>query len=198
MSFSFNDGVPAAPDNPSVDQPIMLQNNVSNQGIWAVDHIGFNAANGGQHQWTQFPITSSFPTPPTPTGMSSVAFPGAGVANPAAAQYFYQNSQVTTQLSCVRAWALCSTGGIIATQSVNVMSVTRTGTGNYSVVLTANAVTSSNFAVLVSGTVTSNLSIGVIAGYAITGIGTFQINFAKLNGTATTDPTNFSFAVLQL
>lgn len=198
MSFTFNDGVPAAADNPSVDQPIMLQNNISNQGIWAVDHIGFNAANGGQHQWTQFPIASTFPTPPTPTGMNSVAYPGAGVSNPAAAQYFFQNSQATVQLSCVRAWALCSTGGIISTQSVNVTSVTRTGTGNYSVVLTTNAVTSSNFAVLVSGTVTSTLSIGVIAGYAITGVGTFQINFAKLNGSATADPTNFSFAVLQL
>jgi hypothetical protein len=51
-NWAFNTGIPAANDDPSVDQPDMLQNNVSTNGIIAEDHIGFNINNGGYHQQT--------------------------------------------------------------------------------------------------------------------------------------------------
>jgi len=48
--FPFNTGIPASGDNPSVDQPLMLQNNVSTNAILAVDHNTFNVNQGGYHQ----------------------------------------------------------------------------------------------------------------------------------------------------
>lgn len=48
--FPFDTTIPAANNDPSADQPIMLQNNISTAGIIAVDHIGFGVANGGTHK----------------------------------------------------------------------------------------------------------------------------------------------------
>lgn len=65
MTFSFNNAVPASANNPSVDQPDMLINNQSTASIIAVDHIGFNAARGGQHKAIHFNQDASYvPVPP--------------------------------------------------------------------------------------------------------------------------------------
>jgi len=50
MSFTYDNTVPATPNNPSVDQPVMLTNAQSIDSIIAVDHFGFNVSNGGYHQ----------------------------------------------------------------------------------------------------------------------------------------------------
>lgn len=49
--FNYIDTVPAAPNDPSVDQPNMLINTQSIEGIIAVDHQGFNTSTneGGYH-----------------------------------------------------------------------------------------------------------------------------------------------------
>jgi len=52
--FTWNNNVPNAPNNPSVDQPNMLTNTQSDNSIWAVDHIGYNAVNGGIHNVIRF------------------------------------------------------------------------------------------------------------------------------------------------
>ena len=57
MTFTFNNAIPAAGNNPSSDQPGMLTNNISNALIWAVDHYGFGVANGGSHQCVRMPFT---------------------------------------------------------------------------------------------------------------------------------------------
>lgn len=51
--FIFSTNKPAANNDPSVDQPDMLQNNVSTNGIINVDHYTFNDNNGGLHKQTQ-------------------------------------------------------------------------------------------------------------------------------------------------
>lgn len=61
--FIFNNGVPAANNNPSSDQPDMLINNQSNEAIWAVDHYGFNEAPdfGGLHKQVRLPELAVIP-----------------------------------------------------------------------------------------------------------------------------------------
>jgi hypothetical protein len=49
MTFGYNFNVPNAPNDPSDDQPQMLINTVSIGNLIAVDHVGFNNANGGYH-----------------------------------------------------------------------------------------------------------------------------------------------------
>ena len=56
MTFTFNNAIPAAGNNPSSDQPDMLQNNISNALIWDVDHYGFGVANGGTHLRVRMPF----------------------------------------------------------------------------------------------------------------------------------------------
>jgi hypothetical protein len=48
-NFSYNQDIPDAPNNPSDDQPLMKTNTNSTFGIIAVDHVGFEQANGGYH-----------------------------------------------------------------------------------------------------------------------------------------------------
>jgi hypothetical protein len=53
-AYSYNNGVPATNNDPSVDQPNMLINTQSINSIIATDHVGFNSTGpaggiGGQH-----------------------------------------------------------------------------------------------------------------------------------------------------
>lgn len=68
-NYTFDATIPATNNDPSEDQPYMLNNNVSNQAIWDVDHIGFNQSGSGEHKSIQFhqPIPASSYVP--------VAFP---------------------------------------------------------------------------------------------------------------------------
>jgi hypothetical protein len=50
MTFTFNNAIPASGNNPSVDQPGMLSNNISTANIINVDHVGFNQSSGGKHK----------------------------------------------------------------------------------------------------------------------------------------------------
>lgn len=50
MTFTFNNAIPASGNNPSVDQPGMLTNNISTANIINVDHRGFNQTSGGKHK----------------------------------------------------------------------------------------------------------------------------------------------------
>lgn len=65
-NFSYNTGVPNAPNNPSIDQPVMLNNTQSIDGILDVDLVGFNADDGGTHKQVTF-SSNNVPTLPTPT-----------------------------------------------------------------------------------------------------------------------------------
>lgn len=194
MSFSFDDTIPAANNNPSFDQPVMLQNNVSNQGIWTVDHIGFNAANGGTHAQLNFAgFGSSTLLGPAP---ASLVYPAAGVADTANAQLYFKNSDGTFPISLIRACGYFSNGAIvIGSQQVNVSSVVHTSTGIYTISLVANAVTSNAFII----TALADSSVPSLAvKYHITGIGTFQLQFFATTTMTLTDPNNFSFIVLQI
>lgn len=62
--FSFNDAIPATNNNPSVDQPDMLTNNISTQGILGIDHYSFNDNDGGWHKQVTLPSLLAIPAIP--------------------------------------------------------------------------------------------------------------------------------------
>lgn len=194
-SFTYNATVPAANNAPADDQSVMLQNCSSISGLVSQDHVGFNTANGGQHLQVTLPGNNPAGAQ---VGLASAVYSNAGTAKPSTSQLFYRNGDVPYHLSGVRAWGFANTGGVISSQSFNVSSISRSGAGNYVVTLTANAVNSSNFAVLVSSTMNSAVTGGSIGGYTITGTGTFQLNFRSLTAATAVDPDSFSFTVLQL
>jgi hypothetical protein len=53
-NFSYNNAIPATNNNPSTDQPGMLTNAISIDSILAIDHVGFNATNGGTHNQSTY------------------------------------------------------------------------------------------------------------------------------------------------
>lgn len=110
-NFNFNTGIPAANNNPSVDQNPMLENFTAINQIIAVDHISFNANNGGQHTAIHFNQDASYvPTVPTspPTLFTNTV---AGLA-----QLFYYSGDAAHSSSQYTAASSGSTfllGGII-------------------------------------------------------------------------------------
>lgn len=63
-TFTYTDDIPNSPNNPSNDQPIMKVNTNSVSGLIAVDHVGFNASGGGQHEQVTF-NSNNVPSVPT-------------------------------------------------------------------------------------------------------------------------------------
>ncbi|MEO8253187.1 MAG: hypothetical protein ABI554_02285 [Flavobacterium sp.] len=209
-NYTFDSTIPFAQNNPSVDQPKMLANNVSTAGIFTQDHIGFNANNGGTHlqnSYTNFSpgtlITGSSANEP------SVTYPAAGVADNTRAQYYFKNSNNTYPMSCMRAWAFCSGAvanpgnSVINSQSVNIVSVIKDVTlnGTFLVTMVANAVASADYGVLVSCSTPNNTTTSVFSiSYIITSATTFTLKFNNPSGPLflSTPPTNFTFQVLQI
>jgi Putative tail fiber protein gp53-like, C-terminal len=86
MSFSYNNQIPVAPNNPSADQPGMLTNAQSINSIIAVDHIGFNTNNGGYHTVIHF--SNQAADPPNIAGVGQLYTKSAG--NPSQPALFYR------------------------------------------------------------------------------------------------------------
>lgn len=154
-SFVYNNGVPAANDNPSDDQPDMLTNAQSIQSILAVDHVGFNTANGGTH--LQVTITSNN-TPSTPVNPSSVIFTDAGTdigGVNSNSQVLFTNAVGTYLLSCIRAFGsfTSSPGAVSSFNNAFPSNMTISGSvSSYTITLPANLVTGNNIVVLLSST----------------------------------------------
>lgn len=151
MTFTFNTGIPAANNNPSVDQPDMLNNNISTSGILAVDHVTFNAINGGTHK--QVTYIDKFP-PVAQVDPVSVSYTNVGIADPTHPQHFWRNSQGIFPLSAIRAFGSFATtiSPVVPTFlnqfNVNTGSVTHPA-GSYVIPLVTNAVNTDNVIVLI-------------------------------------------------
>lgn len=67
-NFQYTPTIPDGPNNPSVDQPGMKINAQSINDILAIDHVTFNADNGGTHKQVVFSsnnvpsLPATFPT----------------------------------------------------------------------------------------------------------------------------------------
>jgi hypothetical protein len=200
MSFTFDATIPAAANNPSVDQPGMLQNNVATNGILAVDHVTFNALSGGTHKQVTL---SSKNVPGAQTDPQSVLYSnnitGATATNTISASTvasaFYRNQNAIYPVSMIRAFGAFDAGGT----SLNTwnMSATRTSAGKFNITLATNAVTGFNYLVLLSNTGNNTFTF-LDQDYSInTGTGQINIQFGR-QGSSFDDPLQFSVLVLQL
>lgn len=155
-NFTYDIGVPAAPNNPSNDQPLMLQNTVSISGIWNVDHIGFGAANGGTHQQVTY---IAFAAPGAQLDPTSIAYTAAGLAAPAHPQNYFKNSQGVFPLSSIRAFGSFTANNVapVLSNQINIASTGYIGVGaHYTITLNTNTVNSSDVIVLLTLSDTTN------------------------------------------
>lgn len=193
---TYNLNIPAGPNNPSNDQPKMQTNTNAIQTLISVDHVGFNTNGtppngvGGHHLQVSFDGKN---VPGVQTDPQSVLYTNSGVAS-TVSEVFFRNQNRIFQMSVIKAWAFSlNATAAPPTQSFNVTSVTKIALGRYDVVLTAGAVTSANFGVLVSAQ--SGTSLGFTSSYSITGVGTFTLFFGF---PVLLDPQNFTFTVYQI
>lgn len=199
MSFTFSTTVPAAPDNPSVDQPDMLQNNVAINGILAVDHITFNLLGGGQHKQVTFNgknVPGAQTDPQSTLYTNNVTATGTNTASASTvSSAYFRNQNAIYPISMVRAFGAFDAGGT----SLNTwnMSATRTAAGKFNITLATNAVTGFNYLVLLSNTgnnantfLDQTYSINTITGQINVQFGVRNVNFF--------DPNQFSILVMQL
>lgn len=99
MTFIFNDGIPAAGNNPSNDQPIMLSNNVANAAIWEVDHIGFNTNGGGLHEQVTFLANQTAPGLPSGSVAALYSNLNNGIFGNLSSLFFQDSSTLSRQLT---------------------------------------------------------------------------------------------------
>ncbi len=85
-TYPYNTAVPNGPNDPADDQPLMLTNTSSINALIAVNHVGFNAANGGIHNIVQFQNQGS--TDPAPAAFGQVYTKTVG----ADVQLFYESA----------------------------------------------------------------------------------------------------------
>lgn len=151
---AYNRDIPFSTNNPSTDQPNMQTNTNSVDDILQVDHVSFNATNGGTHKQVTY---SSENVPSSPGGTSSVAYTGIGIADPSHPQHFWTNSQGIYPLSAIRAFGSFvsgSNGTLTPGNSYNLDAVTpvvQSGASNkvFTIKLLPNVVSGNNVTVLV-------------------------------------------------
>lgn len=150
-SYTFFSTIPIATNPPSVDQPNMTTNNVSNAAIWTQDHIGFNSANGGTH----LQVTILSPTTPSAqTGTNAIIYTKAGLANSSSADATTINSAGSFPLGIIRAaGSYLNTGvtqNMIQYFNCNQSAVYTSGTTSYAITLDTGVVTGNNVIVFTS------------------------------------------------
>lgn len=190
--FTFNAGIPAANNNPSVDQPDMLSNNVATNGILAVDHVTFNTtgtigpgASGGQHLKVTF---NSLANPAAPVDPISIGYTNnsatmAQVTGSATtiAQEFFRNQNGVFPVSSIRAFGSfvgitdVAPAAVTPTNSFNVSSILKATGVKYEVTLISGSTDGNNVVAIVTG---NDFSSNSLINYSFTG-GVLTINFSS-------------------
>lgn len=193
--------IPEPTHAPADDVLNMQQNNDQIQTSFSVDHNPLaSVTNDGFHK--QVHISSAI-AQGAQTDPASVIFSQAGVASPFV-NLWYKNQNAAFFLNAIKAWAFCpAVGGITASQSFNVTSVTRNSAGQYTVIMPANTVASVNYSVLIttsncnSGT-TSDSCFGTLATDIFIPTATQFVIRTFRQGLTVADPVSFSFVVIQI
>jgi hypothetical protein len=150
-SFTYTNGVPDGPDNPSTDQPNMKTNTNSISGLIAVDHVGFNSigpsgTGGGQHLQVAF---NGKNVPGAQTDPTSTLYTNSGLAT-SISELYYVNQNATFLISCVKAFGSFVVGpGPAFTNQYNCASISVSGFVNFHITLNANVVFGNNVVVIV-------------------------------------------------
>lgn len=124
--FDFFPAIPATNNSPSVDQPNMQTNNQSTNDILAIDHITFNAANGGTHKQVTIVATQSAPSVVSPQGIITTQT----VTN---SELFYSNNQKNVALTNTLLTASSGQGMMPGGLQIRAASATGTASSSQSI-----------------------------------------------------------------
>lgn len=148
MTFAYFSNIPDDNNDPKIDQPRMKINTNSISSWIDIDHIGFKQINGGTHRVVTF---AGFAAPSAPTGVQSVLYPAAGVADPTLPQLYFRNANMILPISLIKAYGVFVAGSAVFLNQYN-FNATITGGLLPTSVLTVNPniITGNNVGVLLS------------------------------------------------
>ena len=162
-NYTYNNGVPAANNDPSVDQSDMLVNTQSIEGIIGEDHISFSTDNGGYHKQVNIPERNAQGAPTDP---ASVIYTAVGDES-LKSELVFRNENGIFAVTPVRAFGTFATnsatvvGPISGVTSFNVASFDKVSNTLYTVTLETDAVTGTNQTVIVTQDV-GNVTYGFV------------------------------------
>lgn len=161
-NFTFNSSIPDTGNNPSNDQPDMLTNNISTNGLLAVDHVSFNSdgtlpqGGGGQHLQINF---DNKYTQPAQIDPHSVLYTVSGTASTKADMNF-KNENGVFPVNVLRAFGVLTTTNtagvnvpVTLDMGVNIGPIVRNLSGLfwvYTIPITVGATTGTTVAVIVT------------------------------------------------
>lgn len=221
--FTYNTQIPFSTNNPSVDQPQMLINTVAINGIWSVDHVGFNStgiggsgSSGGQHTQVTFNGNNPPATAPSQASLSILyanTISGAQTYNTASAspisQLFYLNQSGAAMapqplaafpVSMIKAFGSFDNNG----NKLNCwnLTCTRVGVGQFNFQMPTGCVNSANYSVFclaqASSTPGAPTMLAIVYSINAASPSNFTINFGFPGIIAFADPRQFSVMVMQL
>ena len=184
--MSWTSGIPAAQNNPTNDQPLML-NNFRAINTWSlVDHVGVaqGGSTFGMHTQLHLPVFSSSTTVTSGSGnQGSVLFTSAGVADATNPQISFKNTNGTFPLGAIKAYGVFDTNG--ATVSSQALNLSSSGWGagtGYVMAFGAKIVSGPSYGVIETPRVNA-LNPGVTVMYTISSATAFNIGFRNISGT---------------
>lgn len=148
MSILYNNGIPAAANNPSDDQPDMQTNTDAIDQIIGIDHVSFNSGAGatsGHHLQVTFDSKNAAGVQIDPV---STLYTGSGSAS-SVSQMLYRNQNGIFPASAIRAFGSLVPNVGTLTNSFN-CSFTSFVAPILTIALAANAVSSDNVIVLIT------------------------------------------------
>lgn len=210
-SFTYNTGVPAAPDNPSVDQPQMLTNTQSINTLIAVDHVSFNDVgsgppdgSGGHHLKISF--DSKNPPIANPTDPVSILYTNnvtATATNTASAstvsEIFYRNQNGVLPVSMFKAFGSFSGAGTLL-NGFNISPAVvnpHPSAGLFNLEIPPNILTGTSYSVFL-GCGINVLNPNRSGIYVIVSATQLSIAFRNTINGVLADPDQFSVLILQL
>ena len=134
-TFSYNTGVPAANNNPSVDQPEIQTNTASINSLVGIDHVSFNAAGGGRHNQVTFNSNNPASLPANPPVLFTNIQDGNGnnLPNALSQLFYYTGTAAQSQLQYFLNSANTAYGSVMLMGGLilkfgNVTGITQSGT----------------------------------------------------------------------
>lgn len=148
MTFAYFSNIPDDNNDPKIDQPRMKINTNSISSWIDIDHIGFKQINGGTHRVVTF---AGFAAPSAPTGVQSVLYPAAGVADPTLPQLYFRNSNMILPISLIKAYGVFIAGSAVFLNQYNFNAAITGGLLPTSVLtVNPNIITGNNVGVLLT------------------------------------------------
>ncbi len=208
MSFPIDTTIPAAGNNPSADQPRMLQNNVNINGWTTVDHVVGGANQNGIHLQSSY-VNRAIPITLTNAINSNASNGISYVKNSAIAgstfvnDYYYYNGPGANQsnypLNCVRAQGFFTGGvGPALQNGFNITGVNRASVGVYNISFSQPA-SGTNYGYQITAFRPTANGTGVICTVVNQVATAITVQFLGINSVGfnqLVDPTTFTVTIL--